>query len=157
MDLGTLRHSCAHVMACAVKELWPQVKLGIGPSIEDGFYYDFDKQEPFTEEDLGRIEEKMREIIQQNQAFVREELSRDQALALFTKFKEDYKLELIREILDIMVKPKSLITFVADRPGHDRRYALDTGKINHKLGWQPKYQLEDIVKHAWAWELDRFY
>ena len=63
MDLNTLRHSCSHVMAQAVKELWPDVKLGIGPSIEDGFYYDFDKKEPFTDDDLVTIEKKMREII----------------------------------------------------------------------------------------------
>ena len=57
MDLDTLRHSCSHIMAEAVKELWPEVKLGIGPSIEDGFYYDFDKKEPFTEIDLAKIED----------------------------------------------------------------------------------------------------
>ncbi len=54
MDLNTLRHSCSHVMAEAVKELWPEVKLGIGPSIEDGFYYDFDKKEPFTDDGFGQ-------------------------------------------------------------------------------------------------------
>ena len=54
MDLDILRHSCSHVLACAVKELWPETKLGIGPSIDDGFYYDFDKKEPFTLEEIGR-------------------------------------------------------------------------------------------------------
>lgn len=66
MDLKTLRHSCSHIMAQAVKELWPEVKLGIGPSIEDGFYYDFDKKEPFTDEDLAEIETKMQEIIKED-------------------------------------------------------------------------------------------
>jgi len=98
MDLDTLRHSCSHVMAEAVKQLWPKVKLGIGPSIEDGFYYDFDKKEPFTDEDLARIEQKMREIISKNEPFIREELSKKDALNLFKKLKEDYKIELIREI-----------------------------------------------------------
>ena len=100
MDLNTLRHSCSHIMAQAVKELWPDVKLGIGPSIEDGFYYDFDKQEPFTDEDLAHIEQKMREIITKNEPFVREELSCEEALKLFKKLREDYKVSLIQEIPD---------------------------------------------------------
>ena len=95
-----MRHSCSHVMAEAVKELWPQVRLGIGPSIEDGFYYDFDKQEPFTDEDLANIEQKMREIIAKDEPFVREEVSREEALQLFKKLKEDYKVSLIQEIPD---------------------------------------------------------
>jgi len=100
MDLDTLRHSCSHIMAEAVKELWPQVRLGIGPSIEDGFYYDFDKQEPFTDEDLANIEQKMREIIAKDEPFVREEVSREEAFQLFKKLKEEYKVSLIQEIPD---------------------------------------------------------
>ena len=99
MDLNTLRHSCSHVMAQAVKELWPQTKLAIGPSIEDGFYYDFDKKEPFSDEDLARIEQKMAEIIKKNEAFTRQELSKKEAIELFTKLGETYKLELIKDIL----------------------------------------------------------
>jgi threonyl-tRNA synthetase len=98
MDIETLRHSCSHVMAQAVKELWPQIKLGIGPSIEDGFYYDFDRKEPFTEQDLADIEKKMREIISRNEKFHREELSRKEALDLFKKLNEDYKVLLLEEI-----------------------------------------------------------
>ena len=100
MDLNTLRHSCSHIMAQAVKELWPEVKLGIGPSIEDGFYYDFDKKEPFTDEDLAKIETKMQEIIKQNKPFIREELSKKEAIELFRKLKEDYKMQLLQEIPD---------------------------------------------------------
>jgi len=100
MDLDTLRHSCSHVMAEAVKTLWPEVKLGIGPSIEDGFYYDFDKNEPFSEADLARIEDQMRQIIKANEPFVRQELSKKEAQELFTKLHEDYKLDLLREIPD---------------------------------------------------------
>ncbi len=74
--------------------------MGIGPSIEDGFYYDFDKQEPFTEEDLARIEQKMREIIQRDEPFIREELSKQQALELFSTLKETYKQELLKGIPD---------------------------------------------------------
>jgi len=87
-------------MAQAVKELWPEVQLAIGPSIENGFYYDFDKPEPFTDEDLKTIEKAMRRIIGQNLPFQREELPRDQARALFQQRGEDYKLELIRDIPD---------------------------------------------------------
>jgi threonyl-tRNA synthetase len=87
-------------MAKAVKQLWPDAKLTIGPSIEDGFYYDFDKKEPFTDGDLGRIEDLMKQIIRSNEPFVREELSKSDAQALFTKLHEDYKLELIKDIAD---------------------------------------------------------
>jgi threonyl-tRNA synthetase len=99
-ELETLRHSCSHIMACAVKELWPEAKLGIGPSIEDGFYYDFDKKDPFTDEDLVKIEQKMREIIARDDGFRREELTKQQAKELFTRLQEKYKLELIEAIPD---------------------------------------------------------
>lgn len=100
MDLATLRHSCSHVMAQAVKSLWPDVKLAIGPSIEDGFYYDFDKREPFTPEDLERIESGMRQIISEDQAFTRQDLSKEEAQGLFKQLGENYKLELLRDIPD---------------------------------------------------------
>lgn len=93
-----LRHSTAHVLAQAVKRLFPEVKLAIGPAIENGFYYDFDKPEPFTLDDLGRIEEEMRRIVSENLPIVREEISRDDALALFRKMDEPYKLELIEDL-----------------------------------------------------------
>ena len=98
MDLSTLRHSTAHVMAQAVKELWPGVKLGIGPSIEDGFYYDFDREEPFAPEDLTNIEHKMREIIKKDYPFEREEMAKKEAIKLFKKTHEKYKVELIEKI-----------------------------------------------------------
>lgn len=98
VDLMTLRHSTAHVMAEAVRELYPEVKLGIGPAIEDGFYYDFDRPEGFTPEDLEKIEARMREIIKADKPFVRREVSREEAEQMFAG--EPYKLELIREIED---------------------------------------------------------
>jgi len=98
MDLAILRHSTAHVMAQAVKSLWPDTKLGIGPSIEDGFYYDFDKAEPFAPEDLDRIEERMREIINKDYRFEKKEMKKAEALKLFKKMKEPYKAELITKI-----------------------------------------------------------
>ncbi len=103
MDLDTLRHSCSHVLAKAVKELWPEVKLGIGPSIEDGFYYDFEKDPPFSEEDLEKIENRMREIIKRNEKFVRLDMSKDEAIRIFKKLGEHYKLTLLSEIPDTQV------------------------------------------------------
>ena len=81
--LPTLRHSCSHVMAQAVKQIFPDVKLAIGPAIEDGFYYDFAKPEPFTAEDLGLIEGRMGEIIAKDLPFVREERPREAAIRFF--------------------------------------------------------------------------
>ena len=100
MELDILRHSCSHVMAEAVKSLWPEARLGIGPAIEDGFYYDFDKKEPFTDEDLAKVEKKMLEIIKKDEPFVKEELSKKEAIALFKKLKEEYKVDLLNEIPD---------------------------------------------------------
>jgi threonyl-tRNA synthetase len=98
MDLETLRHSCSHVMAQAVKELWPQVKLAIGPSIEDGFYYDFDKPDPFTDDDLLAIDKTMQKIIGRDEPFIRQELDKQEALQLFKKLNENYKVELIENL-----------------------------------------------------------
>jgi threonyl-tRNA synthetase len=100
MELDTLRHSCSHVMAQAVKEIYPEAKLAIGPSIEDGFYYDFDLARPLTTEDLSQIEERMRQIIKADLPFVREEMYKKGAAALFKQLNENYKLELIAEIPD---------------------------------------------------------
>ncbi|MFA5389431.1 MAG: threonine--tRNA ligase [Candidatus Omnitrophota bacterium] len=98
MDIEVLRHSCSHIMAYAVQELWPGTKLGIGPAIEDGFYYDFDRKEPFAEEDLARIEDKMREIIFRDEPFIAVKMDKDEARRLFSGLREDYKLELLKEI-----------------------------------------------------------
>ena len=98
MELDKLRHSASHIMADAVKQLYPAVKLGIGPAIEDGFYYDFDREEPFVPEDLAKIEKKMREIVSGNDKFVRETMKKNDALKLFEKRDEKYKVELIKEL-----------------------------------------------------------
>jgi len=87
-------------MAQAVKELWPETKLAIGPSIDDGFYYDFDKKEPFAPEDLDKIEARMREIVKSNLPFLKEELTKKDAVDFFSKKGETYKLELIKGIPD---------------------------------------------------------
>ncbi|GGV33232.1 threonine--tRNA ligase [Actinomadura cremea] len=88
-----MRHSAAHVMAQAVQELFPEAKLGIGPPVENGFYYDFDVAEPFTPDDLKRVEKRMREIVKQGQRFSRRPVSDDDARAELAA--EPYKLELI--------------------------------------------------------------
>ncbi|NLD37479.1 MAG: threonine--tRNA ligase [Desulfatiglans sp.] len=93
-----MRHSASHVMAMAVKELFPGVKVTIGPSIENGFYYDFDYERPFKEEDLTLIEDKMNEIIKQNLPFKREVLSKAEAIEFFSKQGENYKVEIIEGI-----------------------------------------------------------
>ncbi len=96
--LDLLRHSVAHILAEAVKELFPEVKVTIGPAIESGFYYDFDKPEPFTPDDLGRIEVKMREIVKAAQPFVRQKLTTLKAVEFFKERGEDYKVELIEDL-----------------------------------------------------------
>jgi threonyl-tRNA synthetase len=87
-------------MAQAVKELWPEVKLAIGPAIEDGFYYDFDKPDPFTDADLLAIEKTMQKIITRDDSFLREDLDRTKAIELFKKLHESYKVELIEALPD---------------------------------------------------------
>jgi threonyl-tRNA synthetase len=99
-DLAELRHSASHVMAQAVKELYPEVKLAIGPAIADGFYYDFEKKEPFTPEDLEKISLKMKEIVKQNLKFEHYEKPRDEAIKYFQDKNEKYKVELINDLPD---------------------------------------------------------
>ncbi len=98
ISLETLRHSTAHVMAHAVKRLFPDAKIAIGPAIDNGFYYDFDIERPLTPEDLSRIEEEMQKIIRENKPFVRKVFKKEEALKLFERLKEPYKIELLREI-----------------------------------------------------------
>ncbi|MEJ5364064.1 MAG: threonine--tRNA ligase [Desulfosoma sp.] len=96
--LEILRHSTSHIMAQAVQELFPGTKIAIGPAIENGFYYDFDMAQPFSPEDLEKIEAKMAEIIEAKLPFRREEWEREKAVALFRERGEKYKVELLEEI-----------------------------------------------------------
>ena len=96
--LTIIRHSTSHLMAQAVKTLFPQAKVTIGPAIETGFYYDFDVDHPFTPEDLEKIEEKMRELAKADLKIERSELSSADAIALFQGMGEDYKVELISDL-----------------------------------------------------------
>ena len=120
-------HSTAHLMAQAVQELFPDVKVTIGPAIENGFYYDFDKEIPFTDNDLVKIEQKMKELSKQNAVYTRQELTKKEAVKLFSEMKEDYKLEILEEIPDdeiISTYTQGNFTDLCRGP-----HILDTGKI----------------------------
>lgn len=94
----TLRHTASHVMAQAIKRIWPEAKLAIGPSIENGFYYDIDMEHVLVPEDLPKIEAEMHKIVKENYPITKEVMSRQEALDLFKSKKEDYKVELINDL-----------------------------------------------------------
>jgi len=98
MDLEALRHSCSHVLAQAVQELYPGTKLGIGPAIENGFYYDFDIPQQLAPEDLADIESKMQKIIKRNDKFECSEMTKEEAIKFLEERGETYKVELVRNI-----------------------------------------------------------
>lgn len=93
-------HSTAHLMAQAVKQLFPEVKVTIGPSIESGFYYDFDRDQAFSDEDLETIEKRMTELAKQKLPYSRKEVSRDEAIEIFEAMDEPYKIEILKEIAE---------------------------------------------------------
>lgn len=97
-SLEMIRHDAAHVLAEAVQSLWPETQVTIGPSIKDGFYYDFSREKPFTPDDFEAIEAKMREIVAANAPFTREVWDRDEAIRFFEEKGEDFKAELIRDL-----------------------------------------------------------
>lgn len=128
LDKDTLNHSTSHLMAEAIMNLYPGAKLGFGPSIEDGFYYDVDFPEPITEEDLPKIEKEMHRIAAKNEPFVREEVSKEEALKLFKD--NPYKIELIKGIKGVITIYKQGDFFDLCAGPHIER----TGKIqNFKL------------------------
>lgn len=96
--LHIIRHSCSHVMAEAVKELWKDVQVTIGPAIENGFYYDFARKEPFTTEDFAKIEEKMHEIVKRDEKVERIVMPRNEAIKFFKDMGEHYKVEIIEDL-----------------------------------------------------------
>ena len=97
--LELLRHDAAHVMAQAVQELYPGTQVTIGPAIENGFYYDFARAEPFTPEDLGAIEQRMHEIVARDLPLEREVWDREDAKTLFAGIGEDFKVQIIETII----------------------------------------------------------
>lgn len=125
-SLVYLRHTASHILAQAVKELFPSAKLGIGPATEEGFYYDIYYEKPFNEEDLEKIEKKMKEIIKKNLPLERLELSKGDAIELFKKLREDFKLELLEEI------PENKVTIYAQGDFVDLcrgPHLLSTGQV----------------------------
>ncbi len=96
--LELIRHDCAHIMARAVQELWPEVKVTIGPVVDNGWYYDFDREEPFSDEDFAAIEKKMREIIAKRDPVTTEVWDRDRAIRYYEANNEPYKVELVEAI-----------------------------------------------------------
>jgi len=161
--LETIRHDTAHILAMAVQELFPGTQVTIGPTIEDGFYYDFSRKESFTKGDLKKIEEKMLEIVDRNETTFREVWSRDKAISHFKKIGENYKSEIIKEI------PKEEeLTIYFHGKWHDLcrgPHLTSTGKIgkNFKLtkvagaywrGDSKNEMLQRIYGTSWATKKD---
>src|SRR3989338_6695351 len=97
-ELETMRHSCAHLMAAAVAELYPEAKFGVGPVVENGFFYDLDLSAQLTPADLVKLEHKMRQIQKRNEMFVRKEMPIDEAVRFFGERGQVYKIELLHDL-----------------------------------------------------------
>src|SRR5713101_2905137 len=159
--LPTLRHSTAHLMAQAVTQLFPGVKVAIGPAIEDGFYYDFSRPAPFTPEDLERIETKMRELAKQDQPFIREEMPRDKAIRFFEERQEPFKVEILRgleaptvsfyrqgDFVDLCRGPHVAST------GHVKHFKLLSSSGAYWRGDEKNPMLQRIYGTAWLTQED---
>lgn len=128
--VDTMRHSAAHILAAAVMELFPDAKLGVGPVIENGFYYDVDVATPITLLHLQKLEKRMKDIIARNEEFVREEMSLDDAIAFFKNLKQDYKVELLEALKSkgtTAVREEESVDLDAAHPTHASIYR--TGKF----------------------------
>jgi len=157
--LEILRHDAAHVMAEAAKELYPDVQVTFGPATETGFYYDFARDEPFTPEDLGKIERRMHEIVDRDEAITREVWSRDEAVRFFKSIGEKYKAEWIQEIPpeeEISIYKQGGFTDLCTGP-----HLPSTGKLGHAFkimkvagaywrGDAKNQQLQRVYGTAWA-------
>ena len=157
--LHIIRHSCSHVMAEAVKELWPDVQVTIGPAIDNGFYYDFSRKEPFTTEDFAKIEEKMHEIIKRDEKVSRKVMPREEAIKFFKNIGENYKAEIIEDLPDtetISLYTQGNFTDLCRGP-----HVPSTGKIGDAFklmkvagaywrGDATKEMLQRIYATAWA-------
>jgi len=161
--LELIRHDCAHVMAEAVQALWPGTQVTIGPVIENGFFYDFAKAEPFHPDDLARIEKKMAEIIQKNQPFTKEVWSRQKAKETFARMGETFKVELVDAIpadQELKIYRQGSWFDLCRGPHMTSTGAIGTGfKLTKFAGayWRgdsTKPQLQRIYGTAWASEED---
>jgi threonyl-tRNA synthetase len=154
--LSTLRHSTSHVMAQAVKRLFPDVKVAIGPAIEDGFYYDFARPEPFTPEDLTRIEAVMADIVKADLPFERREMSRAEALAFFHERGERFKVEILEGIAADRVSLYAQGDFVdlcrgphVSRTGEIKAFKLLSSSGAYWRGDERNPMLQRIYGTAW--------
>lgn len=156
--LPTLRHSSAHLMAQAVTQLYPDTRLAIGPPIEDGFYYDFGRPEPFTEEDVARIENRMRELAQADYRIVREEMSREDAVRHYEERGEPYKLEILRglppEVTRVSFYRQGEFVDLCRGPhvpstGHIRAFKLLSTSGAYWRGDERRPMLQRIYGTAW--------
>ena len=161
--LALLRHDCAHVMAEAVLELFPETQVTIGPAIENGFYYDFHRDAAFSEDDLAAIEKRMHEIVDRDEAIVRSVWSRDDAVAFYQKNNEPFKVELVEAI-----PADETVTFYQQGNFIDLcrgPHAPSTGKIGHAFklmkvagaywrGDSNRPMLQRIYGTAWTSEKD---
>ena len=161
--LEIIRHSCSHVMAEAVKELWKDVQVTIGPAIENGFYYDFSRKEPFTTEDFAKIEAKMHEIIKRDEKVTRKVMPRNEAIKFFKDMGEHYKAEIIEDLPEsetISLYTQGSFTDLCRGP-----HVPSTGKIGDAFklmkvagaywrGDSTKEMLQRIYATAWASKKD---
>ena len=161
--LALLRHDCAHVMAEAVSEIFPETQVTIGPAIENGFYYDFQRDTAFSEDDLAAIEKRMHEIVDRDEAIVRSVWSRDDAVAFYQKNNEPFKVELVEAI-----PADETVTFYQQGNFIDLcrgPHAPSTGKIGHAFklmkvagaywrGDSNRPMLQRIYGTAWTSEKD---
>jgi threonyl-tRNA synthetase len=139
-DLYKIRHSLAHVLAQAVLEIRPDAKLGFGPPIDSGFYYDFDLTEPLSPEDLPMLEKRMRQIIKKGQVFEREELGHDEMVERLDKDNQGYKIE---QVEDLSAQNEILSLIVTDRFGICAR----------DLMWIPRAISQRIVFPLIHWQV----
>ena len=161
--LALLRHDCAHVMAEAVLELFPETQVTIGPSIENGFYYDFHRETAFSEDDLASIEQRMHDIVDRDETIVRSVWSRDEAVAFYQKNNEPFKVKLVEAI-----PADQTVTFYQQGDFIDLcrgPHAPSTGKIGHAFklmkvagaywrGDSNRPMLQRIYGTAWTSEKD---
>ena len=157
--LHIIRHSCSHIMAEAVKELWPNVQVTIGPAIDNGFYYDFARKEPFTTEDFAKIEAKMHEIVKRDEKVTRKVMPRAEAIKFFKDMGENYKAEIIEDLPEdetISLYTQGNFTDLCRGP-----HVPSTGKVGDAFklmkvagaywrGDSSKEMLQRIYATAWA-------
>ncbi|MFH1720771.1 MAG: threonine--tRNA ligase [Patescibacteria group bacterium] len=148
VDLDTMRHSCSHVMAQAVLDMFPEVKLGIGPTIENGFYYDFDLPRTLIPEDLPILEKKMKHIVKQSQKFKKYEEPADESIKFFKKIKQNYKVELIKDLVKDGEKKVSFYENI-DNQGKGTFVDLCKGPHVEHTGQIGPFKLTSIAGAYW--------